>query len=259
VLRDEEGVMSRKYGSTDVGDQNTGSRAGDSPSIVANLESPTLSPLQAQLRTALEKYRGDADYEFLPLDVFEAAVQEDKIATELCRSHEPHKAKDMAKIICGDGPSHQESNDHAKRKIFAILVLMEKGKKIEQFIASKVCDHQLPFRIQEGTNGRFTVQDKHGKQIAIRMFKKRSAFDRFQSHQWQVLAPCFDLSLTVNEEIKHYDLNLYPGLPFVESEQMDNGEFELGQGGYAQVRRVKIHAAHHNSLVWHQTYISNSF
>jgi hypothetical protein len=273
VPGDEDDVAFRKDRTVDVGDRNAGLRAGIAPIMVANLDStsdtlpgdsatirsPTLSPLERELRTGLKKYRGDAGYEFLPLNVLEAAAQVDKITNELCRWYKPQHAKDMAYTICGDGPSHQESKDHAKRKIFAILVLMEKARKIAQFIKMKICDHQLPFRIQGESDGRFMVQDRHG--IAIDMFRKRNVFDRFQSHQWEVLAPCFDLSLESGQEINHYDLNLYPGLPFVESKQMYSGEFELGQGGYAQVRRVKIHAAHYNSssaLVWHQINISKS-
>ncbi|KAF2440124.1 kinase-like protein [Karstenula rhodostoma CBS 690.94] len=225
-------------------EQPNGEAPQDNP---AAIKSPHLSPLEANLRTALEKYRGDAKYEFLPLDVFDQAIQVNNVAEELRRWHTPNDANRMAENIMGKHASDKEKNLRTKRKIFAILGLMEKTAKVVPFIKHDICDHQLPFLIQEKLNGRFEVNDRYGKRIDHDIFKRRNFFEGFHSHQWEVLAPYFELSLEPNQKITHYDLNLYPGLPFIKNEQMPSEGFEMdGQGGYAQVRRVKIHPAHHS-------------
>lgn len=223
--------------------------AQDLPQRVSSpLKSPILSPLETELRTSLQRYDGEPEYKFLPIDAFDNTVQVENITRELDHPNRGgYDSNSMANEIMGTIEEVTGRQRWPKRRIFAILVLMAKSRKITQFIDAKVSDHQLPFKFRERENGLFEVKDTYDNVISVEMFKKRSPCEGFRNHQWKVLAPYFDLSLKCDDELNHYDLNLYPGLPFLENKQIHEGLLELNQGGYAQVRRVMIHAAHHNA------------
>ncbi|KAL1596508.1 hypothetical protein SLS60_009155 [Paraconiothyrium brasiliense] len=229
--------------------KSTRQAANVAPIVVANLDkstnesplrssaikkSPKSSPLESELRSALRKYKGEDKHEFLPIDAFDRVIQTESITKELCRWNGLQDAVTMANNVMGSDLPDERRDGQMKRKIFAILVLMEKARKIEQFVKLQIYDHQLPFKFQKGTTGRFEIEDRYGHGLFVEMFKKQILCESFRDHQWEVLAPCFELSLDPTQKIQHLDLNLYERLPFIESEQVYEGEPELAQGGYAQ-------------------------
>ncbi|KAJ4351965.1 uncharacterized protein N0V89_007310 [Didymosphaeria variabile] len=249
ILEDEEDLVSREYRDDNIIDQSTRRAVNIAPIVVANLDestyesplgssaitkSPKSSPLESELRSALRKYKGEDKHEFLPIDAFDRIIQVENIKKELCRWNKHHDAVTMADSVMGSNLPDQNRDGQTKRKIFAILGLMEKARKIEQFVKLEICDHQLPFKFQKGTSGRFVIEDRYGHGLPLEMFKKQSLCESFRDHQWEVLAPSFELSLDSTQKIQHLDFNLYERLPFMESEHMYEGEPELAQGGYAQ-------------------------
>lgn len=219
---------------------------------------PTMSPLERELRNSLQTYYDEPEYKFVPNDAFDRILQMENIKKELENTDEAIDVHTTALEVMGASVHSVGSEAYSRRKIFAILVLIEKATKIVQFINSNICDDKLPFSFRDRTN-RFMVTDVEGAVVNIDLFRRRRSCEGFRDHQWKLLAPLFKLSEHRDQEVRHYELNLWPGLPFLPSQQtqhIDEGGLDLGFGGYAEVRKIQIHPAHHScsvTSVRHQT------
>ncbi|TVY23262.1 Serine/threonine-protein kinase, partial [Lachnellula hyalina] len=141
-----------------------------------------------------------------------------------------------------------------RRRIFAILVLLDQVPAIIDFIRENIYDRDLPFVFQEGTGEREgsynvyrKVKQRNGDpdmEIELQFFQKWKdvTLEAFHQNQWQLLAPFFSLASKDSTKVSHYNLDSHIVLPFVEDHIVDEPPAQYG--GSAEVRRVKIHRAH---------------
>jgi hypothetical protein len=136
----------------------------------------------------------------------------------------------------------QQLRDKSFRKIFAILLLIERPFRIWKFVDEAVCDADLPLMKVPRKNrpGAFKLRRKNAPDVPLRCFKrwKRSTVLRFEEWQWAMLAPFF--AMGERKHVKHYILQLEVILPFTSWEKIGHG------GGFGQVFKANIHPDHHN-------------
>jgi len=125
---------------------------------------------------------------------------------------EPYLITEMTDII-----------DRGARKVFAILILIQKITDITRFVehhlhSNRTLDEQLPFT----------------------KFELRTIFSRdqlrselFEEFQWEFVAPVF------RQRLSHQIFPKEIRLPFMENQK-------LGEGGFGQVFRVVIPSGHHD-------------
>jgi hypothetical protein len=187
---------------------------------------------------------------FLPIDKLESIINIPVIESELLRHG---KDAGLAQKVWGTKGSKSELT--TRRKIFAILVLVENVPAITDFIDEGIFDCHLPFLFRDGTGERSGTLDVYRKlkvregepdrEIEIEFFQEWDdlKLESFKSSQWQVLAPYFQL-VSKDNKVMHYNLDDRSVLPFIEDYKVDE---PLAQhGGSADVRRVKIHKSHQN-------------
>lgn len=180
---------------------------------------------------------------FLPICDLEEIITFPNIIGELKRSRRVKSDLDVIARQVLESPAGKATSC---RRIFAILCLLRKTPKIQEFIKEGYFDCDLPFDFQdqEGSNL------NEGSNAAPNLFKSWKPYhiDGFDTYQGQLSAPFFTLSndnrLTFSEQKLHHSVVL----PFVEYEVKDRTLGKTVQGGFSEVRIVKIHRAHHDYL-----------
>jgi serine/threonine protein kinase len=158
---------------------------------------------------------------FWPISALDALVTEEAIEREL-RGRIP---------ALGLERSHLPSQiARTSRKLFAILVYLEKGSLITAFLDENITDSDLPLEAPLARVG----QENRGRLSKVFANRPSRDINDFCRVQWYLLAPIF------NRLHEHYELDDNVVLPFIE-----NGESSAQQGGYSEVWEVKIHPAHH--------------
>ncbi len=208
--------------------------------------------IRAALQTSSWEREGKR---FLPIDKLEQHLTRKAIREELERQGSDASLVDK---IWEAGPS-QTSALTTRRKIFAILVLVDQVPAIIDFINETLYDSDLPFIFREGAGEREgsydvyrKVKQRDGepdKEIELQFFQKWKdvTLESFDQNQWQLLAPFFSLVSKDNMKVSHYNLGSHIVLPFIEDNIVD--EPPAQHGGSADVRRVKIHKAHQNLYI----------
>ncbi|KAF2653767.1 kinase-like protein [Lophiostoma macrostomum CBS 122681] len=202
--------------------------------------------LQDQLRQALIRNSQDRHQrpQFLPLGQVNEIVTQQAVQAELsrCKTHMRkfvQKWKPLhAKVVCGDDDSY------SFRKIFALLVLIERPFNIASFIKEDLHDGDLPLVTEHNPLGAkpYTILRKRGPVDGqpLKCFKDwtEGNIASFARLQWTMLAPVF----TEIEDKKdcHRFFSQDTVLPFVSWEK------EAHRSGNGQVYKVKIHPSHHN-------------
>ena len=128
-------------------------------------------------------------------------------------------------------------------KLFGALTIIRKSDTISDFMFKNVSDQDLPLsssRLSELT--RMSSECDGILTIGLRKQRTRSAgewtsweLEEFCRVQWWLLAPVFTFAST--GKLEHYEFDEACVLPFIESH-------EKHQGGFSEVRTVKIHPAH---------------
>ncbi len=137
----------------------------------------------------------------------------------------------------------------SRRKLFAILVMMGKHEKIVSFIQEGICDRHLPLQRNPDNCewGYFETLGVDQVFKVVKCFKdgswRRYEIDLVDKYQWYFLSPVFQFNCP---ELIHYSLNKSIPLPFI-ADISDEGSPFIG--GFSDVRRVKIHPAHHDLKV----------
>ena len=135
----------------------------------------------------------------------------------------------------------QKPEETSYRKIFAILLLIDRPSRIRSFIEEGVSDADLPLVKMPRTNrlqGCLELRRKNSH-TPLLCFKKwrGSTVARFEQRQWTVLAPFFARSNGKNNS--HLELEPEEILPFT------SWRVAADPGGFGQVYRVEIHPDHH--------------
>ncbi|KAK3369772.1 kinase domain-containing protein [Lasiosphaeria ovina] len=174
-------------------------------------------------------------------------MQEQDVLYELARCLPltlPDSLRKYAKEICS-GPG---AKGPPYKKIFAILVLIEKAASIVEFMDEGLHDGclplpKVPLDLVGNTSGwAFTFVRKDEGKNAIQRLQSFQGFSRmnhknFDACQWALLAPIFRRPHRQDVQLEY--LHSQAILPFSEEE-------EVAQGGYGEVSRVVIHPDNHD-------------
>jgi len=207
--------------------------------------------LGRSIRAALLRSAVREGKDFLPINDLDRIVTRKSVRQELAnlgRAVLPEQLDELTDRIWEiKSPSFSKSSSKktTRRRIFAILALMQKVGYIVEFIKEGIYDSDLPFILSEGSHKGLRQLARKGEEGAlhpIQLFSKWQIFEQeyFDTFQWQVLAPYFVLSTKKDPKILHYNLENMTIMPFVEDHEVKH------TGGFGDVWRVKIHPAHHN-------------
>ena len=204
---------------------------------------------------------------FFPRAHLSILVTEKCVFHELSRilsdTHHPSQIREYSRKICEEIPQPSDDDDgrppkiKSFKKIFAILVLIEKTTSISKFLEEDVNDLHLPLvKIENGQRGaRFDLRKPRLRDQSLECFRNWSQFNvrAFEEWQWVTVAPFFHRGS--RKDVQHFPLQDSVMLPFT-ADSRRNKQTELQtvlEGGYGSVFRVNIHPDHHNfniTKVW---------
>jgi serine/threonine protein kinase len=189
---------------------------------------------------------------FIPVDDLDSLITYENVKNELRRLGQSKREQDLssyANIICSNA-----------KKIFAVLLYVDRIEPIFRLIDDGICDEELPFtRCYKSSTadvmasaGPFTLCRRSRKchrranhrDCGIREITNWSqrAIGDFCRDQWLAQAPVFQK--LEDGSIPHYDLNDNVILPFIEDHELQSNQ--KVSSGYSHVWAVKIHPAHQN-------------
>lgn len=183
---------------------------------------------------------------FFPETTFTEVINEQTVCQELKRYPMWFDSKTVDLItatVCGDRPM---------RKIFTLLVIMNKLADIKQFIDDSVADESLPLSRIPKPNSKNTFQFGSNRTSAgpvrqLSSFANWNVIDiwTFEEWQWTTLSPVLKRGRRRN--VKHLDLRDELSLPFTyDSRHSSDGP--VIEGGFSTVFKVHIHPANHRFL-----------
>ncbi|KAI1774285.1 hypothetical protein F4818DRAFT_419468 [Hypoxylon cercidicola] len=200
------------------------------------------SSLEHELRNATIRGWRD-EYEFIPIDEFDKILTRQSVRRELqsCLAKLP-KEKDLDYWVSAVWDRSKVGKKYtSRRKIFAALVLFNAPEKIISFIDEVLWDKDLPFVLND--DNKWECQGQSETRIVKCLSNPNEwswrDLDSFESYQWRMLSPIFDMA---EGKVIFYHLHRRIPLPFKDSEHVD--EDPLG-GGFADVARVLIYPGHY--------------
>jgi hypothetical protein len=221
----------------------------------------SVGPLAEQLWQAIDDtYQRKTDTEsrnFLPNNELLRIINKDSIMDILTKIDKSFKRRvkfwkkgpartveEEAQIICANlSLGKAKPGRKSFRKIFAILILIERPGAIKKFIEEGICDSDLPLiKKRLPTNDKaFSLSyrcDGGEPDIDVKCLSrwKRSTLVEFEQRQWKVLAPFFTRGK--QNEVLHYTFKDEVILPFIYREHKR-------RGAHADIFKVKIHPEHH--------------
>jgi hypothetical protein len=229
--------------------QDPTSPAQDDDAAYWDDEETEQDSLGSKIRVAMEHSTLNKDRRFMPLNDLDKIITKDNARHELALHSEiPVESLDMVRDeICNiTSPSADPTKRTTRRKIFAILVLIDRVPSILDFIKEGIYDSDLPFILKDGPKpGTHRLYRKVRKTLQpIPIFRnwKHVFLEAFDNNQWRFLAPNFSLSGGKQTKVCHYELEDRIILPWIEDMEYK----VIAAGGYGEVWRVKIHPAHHD-------------
>ncbi|KAI3391294.1 hypothetical protein diail_7625 [Diaporthe ilicicola] len=232
----------------------------DTPETQSSAYTEDCLSLGEELRDARCSTDGKQPSNFLPIDALDRIITKERVKEEmrkLSRASSPDLdglADDILDVSTASGAAT------SRKKIFAILALVEQLETIQDFVREGIYDSHLPFALAEKqkittANGArktplelMTDTDLDGtgkKPQAIKSFHgwADNNIRIFEKTQWEVCIPIFFLNTEKDPKVLHYRLKETVVLPFIEDDEVKQG---AKVGGFANVWRVKFHPAHHN-------------
>lgn len=208
-----------------------------------------------ELREACCNTAGKQQREFVPIDALDRIVTEDRVRDILrnfSKGSSSDPDQDVQQIL---GTSAIPGKTTSRKKIFAILALIDKLEAIWDFVAEDIYDFHLPFEKQRAQiidgarKSHFELSRRSdtcaSARIPIRSSQGWSgaAVAGFEKTQWEVHVPIFFLNTDKEPKVRHYRLQESVILPFIEDDEVEHCS---GVGGFGDVWRVKLHPSHHN-------------
>lgn len=180
----------------------------------------------------------------------------EELTNKLRETHPASLIREYARRICEECPQPSDDEDQRPpkiksfKKIFVILVLIEKISSISKFLDEDVNDLDLPLSKapKTGNGARFDLRRSCALDQSLECFEgwNQTHVTYFEVWQWSTVAPFFHKG--TRKEVQHFLLPNSVMLPFKtdsrRDENMDN-KTEI-EGGFGCVFRVEIHQDHHN-------------
>jgi hypothetical protein len=211
-----------------------------------------VEPLGESIRAALQVSQTKERGKFLPNDALDKIVTRERIYSELRNYNLDFRSPALLDFLADKiwEVTRPRGKETTRRRIFAILGLIEQCGDIVDFIQDDLYDSDLPFILSDSEHtGRPQLcrKEKNGGLIPIEFLKKWRipVRESFNYNQWQLIAPYFQLLTDSNRKVLHYPLADQIILPFIEDDEVVRGASHAA-GGFGDVWRVKIHPAHHN-------------
>lgn len=200
------------------------------------------------LAVLLREYKIEAtnEQEFWSLRLLRHILSRGRVLNEL-RNYPNLDAKTYVDYIRPENDPAPDSRTPTYLKIFALLVLFERGQEIDNFVKDEVSDQSLPLLRRRGYNiprGIVDLCHKDTPGQALNCFLKWKQAEResFLSAQWELLVPYFDLDEKFRS--RHYTLHDRTILPWCKRENGEDSSSSSQQsrneGGFAYVMRIKI-------------------
>ncbi|CAI9632475.1 hypothetical protein GT037_010222 [Alternaria burnsii] len=211
-------------------------------SIPDDFDDDPPEPLETLIRGYMLTAANSTQSQFLPLSELEAIITSPNIKRELKRSG---LTSDLNKIADEVWSTKEISNGTktTRRKIFAILCLIDKAKEIQYFIEEGIFDSHLPFHFEHNQD-QVRCNGKSPKTIQLFTRWQVTHRDSFANYQGRFLAPYLKF---MTEDLRHYSLHHCVVLPFLEKWQ-DDVLNDAVATWFSIVYRVEIHSAHHDYL-----------
>lgn len=198
---------------------------------------------QDLLLDSLKGYRNIREGKgFFPNSTFTTLIDETVVGRELRRSYDLRRLGSanidrLAETICGD---------ISYKKIFALLVLVDKLPHIGDFIRENVSDSTLPLcKVPRPGSNLFGLARRQTPSEPLNCFSSWGSISIriFEEWQWTTLAPTFEKGQ--RGDVKHIVLGHQHPLPFTEDSRLDS-DVRIQQGGHSTVFKVEIHPDHHD-------------
>jgi hypothetical protein len=215
--------------------------------------------LQQRLFSALQRADG-SQKDFFPRNVLAKIITEKCVRDELCKhldldAHNKKAIAEYAWQICEETEFEENGTKKIKcfRKIFVILVLIEKTPAIIKFLEKGVNDSDLPLEKVERKHEKrsYDLRLSRNRDKRLKCFSKQwnqLHIRNFEELQWTTLSPFFGKG--GHKEVKHYRLQDQVTLPFIEvaphRNRLDPHKTLEFEGGFGRVFKVDIHPDHHN-------------
>jgi hypothetical protein len=173
---------------------------------------------------------------YLPLDRLRQILSRN-VVRKLMRQNFPRRAEEFVVAVLGPAHSDGTTNHPAatRRRILAILVLIEKIYHLPDVIDKGLDDRSLPLTLTSVKKGADYTSRDESVEGHFPSWNSKTTHD-FSINQHVIHAPFFKFP---GEEVCCYELEHESTLPFV-------SDISRESGGYGSVRRVEIHPAHHN-------------
>ncbi|OHE97894.1 hypothetical protein CORC01_06757 [Colletotrichum orchidophilum] len=181
------------------------------------------------------------DMNFLPLDALRRIVTPSAVQRLLGHAFPHFKPKvinSWVSRISGEQDEPKTKVQPKRRKIFAILILMEQVQLIEDFIKNGIDDKNLPLEIKRNAKQKPFIQLQTQEGCVLSCFNhwRTKHVNDFVQNQQTICTPFFKLP---GAEVHYYEIKSKTILPFE--------KYDLVQiGGYGSVRKVRIHCAHYS-------------
>ncbi|WQF89428.1 Putative protein kinase [Colletotrichum destructivum] len=186
---------------------------------------------------------GSDGRQFLPLDDLENLISLPNVR-QILKSLNTYSDLEVEKYVndvCNTTP-FGNSQKTSRKKIFAILVMIDHVGALPSFISENMFDVHLPFehRRKEGKRPELVFKPAlNGVSVRFEGSSswKTSKMWEFNDKQWQVMSPFFDMQ---SNKPRLYSFDDRTVLPIVQK------DWRFTYGGFSDSVRIKIHPAHHN-------------
>lgn len=159
-----------------------------------------------------------------------------------CRPDDSQKDRnDLASNICGMPASNADIEFKSYRKVFAILILLEKADKILDFVEEQVHDNLLPLRCLGSPEEPTAIccPDDDSCHPCFRGWAEPT-WRRFLSLQTKFCTPYFKQT-NVRDNCYHYKFPEGVAIPF-----LSKGDGQHSSGAFADVKKVALPEEHGN-------------
>jgi hypothetical protein len=172
---------------------------------------------------------------YLPLDVLDATFDRELVGLF---ADDYEQREKLCKYVCGR--SGGERTSRTARKIFAVLILIERPWKIFDFMAENVFDDELPLDRYDQKGAQFSLRGANGFWLTTSFGDwKVKDIRQFDEFQWSMMSPFFGQSQSGKPLFYRFHNRVI--LPWVRYS-------EVAEGGFSVMHQAMIHPAHHNFL-----------
>lgn len=225
----------------------------NSNSVETELKLSPVERLEYRLRRAMKESVGKETRKrrFVPIDEIDHIVDHEAVLHELEHSLSTDEDKsDLAHQVCsvhkGKSPLDDKETKTTRRRIFAVLVLIEETKAIKGVVREDLYDWDLPLFLEstDPENPLLTKRNANGDLQPVYFTKNWPLFkyDAFTNCQWQLSSPFFEMRTQIGAKINHYHLHPQSILPIIDIQGEDR------QGDFSSISKIKLHPAHRKPM-----------